>query len=627
MVRTLHKAAATMFSGIFKLILPVVLAAVVGASVATVMAHEPQQVAPAAATPLSNAFTFQGKLKATGAEATGPYDFVFILFDGEGVAASQVGTPIQVDELQVNGGLFAATLNFGAGVFNGQERWLEVRVRAGAISGANGFEILGRQQLTATPYALYAKSTDWANIANVPSGFLDGVDANTTYTAGTAISITSNQISVQFEGSGESGSAARSDHKHFGQTWLGDSGSPGLSIYNSGPGLLAQSDEAPAIGGVSMGSTGVLGVTEAGEQAGVLGRNLSQGSCAPGNKACGGVVGTATSTDVPGVQGMSTLGAGLFGVGILGIEAHGPTALYAQGTQRGALVSGNLGLDVRGLINGINAFGGRNLDSTINNVRGTGLVALGSGKGQAGAGVVGRSSSSAAVQPGGECTNGGIDEWCIGVLGTSTGSSSVGVYGQGQKFGVYGIVTDPIQSNGAGILGIKGTGQWAGRFQGPVLVEEAISCPNCNPVLSDARAKRDIMDLPAGLAEVLRLHPVSFDWDPAVVPDDTVTHNGLLAQEVREVLPQNVYENANGYLGVNYPELIPVLIKAIQEQDAKIAALESGNNLPAESPLLVSSTNGGSDLPMLLAAALIGVGGFLAFGGTLVGWKMRRARA
>lgn len=42
-------------------------------------------------------------------------------------------------------------------------------------------------------------------------------------------------------------------------------------------------------------------------------------------------------------------------------------------------------------------------------------------------------------------------------------------------------------------------------------------------------------------------------------------HYGLLAQELQAIYPELVKEGQDGYLGVNYIELIPILIRSIQE--------------------------------------------------------------
>jgi hypothetical protein len=90
---------------------------------------------------------------------------------------------------------------------------------------------------------------------------------------------------------------------------------------------------------------------------------------------------------------------------------------------------------------------------------------------------------------------------------------------------------------------------------------------------SDARLKRDIADLDYGLSSILKLRPVSFRWKDR---EDGSTNLGLLAQEVEPVIPEAVVRGAapDEPLGMNYSTLIPVLIKAIQEQQARIVALE-----------------------------------------------------
>jgi hypothetical protein len=112
---------------------------------------------------------------------------------------------------------------------------------------------------------------------------------------------------------------------------------------------------------------------------------------------------------------------------------------------------------------------------------------------------------------------------------------------------------------------------------------------------SDRRLKENINPLAYGLKEVLQLRPISFQWkkeqmDDFIIPENQQeTKLGFIAQELLEVLPEMVqtthwreYEENPGVLqkeemqryGVSYSELIPVLVKAIQEQEKQIEALE-----------------------------------------------------
>jgi hypothetical protein len=86
---------------------------------------------------------------------------------------------------------------------------------------------------------------------------------------------------------------------------------------------------------------------------------------------------------------------------------------------------------------------------------------------------------------------------------------------------------------------------------------------------SDRRLKTNISELPYGLKEILNLKPVSYHWKKH--PDQTKSL-GLIAQEVQTVINEIVHESEdeNQTLSVSYIELVPVLIKAIQEQQAII---------------------------------------------------------
>jgi hypothetical protein len=146
------------------------------------------------AAPLGTAFTYQGRLNMDSTPANGLYDFEFYLFDALSIG-SQVGGPVAFNDLDVQDGYFTVLLDFGANAFDGQARFLEVRVRLGSDTG--GFTILApRQELTAAPNALYARRAPWSGLAGVPAGFADGVDNDTTYSAGTGMTLSGGQFSV-----------------------------------------------------------------------------------------------------------------------------------------------------------------------------------------------------------------------------------------------------------------------------------------------------------------------------------------------------------------------------------------------------------------------------------------------
>src|SRR5215213_7576281 len=69
------------------------------------------------------AFMYQGRLKTNGSAADGIYDLRFKLYDAltNGAAVSDAITNLTT---RVENGLFTVSLDFGAGVFSGAERWL-----------------------------------------------------------------------------------------------------------------------------------------------------------------------------------------------------------------------------------------------------------------------------------------------------------------------------------------------------------------------------------------------------------------------------------------------------------------------------------------------------------------------
>lgn len=92
-------------------------------------------------------------------------------------------------------------------------------------------------------------------------------------------------------------------------------------------------------------------------------------------------------------------------------------------------------------------------------------------------------------------------------------------------------------------------------------------------VTSDVRLKDNIQNIQSPFATVMKLRPVTHTWNDR---DDGVCHDGLIAQEVREIKPELVHENVDtGILSVNYQKIIPSLIACIQELHKRVKELEN----------------------------------------------------
>lgn len=78
--------------------------------------------------------------------------------------------------------------------------------------------------------------------------------------------------------------------------------------------------------------------------------------------------------------------------------------------------------------------------------------------------------------------------------------------------------------------------------------------------------------------KVLRLQGVRFDWKKEEYPDlkfSTGTQLGLIAQNTEEIVPEVVTTDNNGYKGISYEKLVPVLIEAIKEIKTENEALRN----------------------------------------------------
>lgn len=132
-------------------------------------------VAASSAFGQTTAFTYQGQLKDGGSPANGAYDLTFRLFDAD-ANGNQIGADVSLAATTVADGLFTVALDFGAGMFDGSPRWLEIEV--------NTIVLTPRQPITSTPYSQTSNYSQSSNVANysyapwIPTGsdlyFLDG---------------------------------------------------------------------------------------------------------------------------------------------------------------------------------------------------------------------------------------------------------------------------------------------------------------------------------------------------------------------------------------------------------------------------------------------------------------------
>ncbi len=140
--------------------------------------------------------SYQGQLRVAGVPANGVFDLEFRLFN-QSAAGAQVGQTVVVADLALTGGLLNRDLNFGlpSPFSASDQRWLEVRIRDGASTGA--YTTLNpRTNVREVPYASKAISADLALVAGP-----DSVNA-TSIVNGTVGSAEINPAQVQVRVSG-----------------------------------------------------------------------------------------------------------------------------------------------------------------------------------------------------------------------------------------------------------------------------------------------------------------------------------------------------------------------------------------------------------------------------------------
>ncbi len=265
----------------------------------------------------TTAFTYQGRLTDNGEPANGTYDILFRPF-GVFTGGSQLTIP-NTRFVIVSNGFFTTTMDFGPLIFDGDPVYLQLEVRT---NGGPGYATLTpRQPLTPTPYAIHARGASWSNLTGVAVGSGLNVSAGNTF-------------SVNFAGDGSANAAARSDHDHFGETWLGTNSSFGLSIRNSasdGLGLQGRQGTGSGLIGLTAGLWG-----DSSDSHGVIGTTINDrgvyGTATGMTGANYGVYGSSPSTSGRGVFGYASATNGnAYGVHAVSDSADG-RALFAHST-------------------------------------------------------------------------------------------------------------------------------------------------------------------------------------------------------------------------------------------------------------------------------------------------------
>ena len=147
------------------------------------------------------------------------------------------------------------------------------------------------------------------------------------------------------------------------------------------------------------------------------------------------------------------------------------------------------------------------------------------------------------------------------VVGDTTALNGAGALGSFVFSGGQGVFISTVSQSTGEVMGFV---HQKTSVVGTIAIDSSSTTYNTS---SDGRLKEITGDA-KGLEIINKLNPVAFNWKV-----DNKSDEGLIAQEVLDIVPNAVSQRENGYYQMDYSKLVTPLIKAIQEQQALIESL------------------------------------------------------
>ena len=562
-------------------------------------------------------FTYQGHLAISGVATSAPHDFEFRLFTAAS-NGTQLGVTMSRPNVLVSNGVFVVQLDFGA-QFDGSDRWLQIGVRP--VGGPTFTTLLPRQRITSAPHnikSLTASAADSLSIACtlcVTDAHIQSIAANkvngTVASATTAANV-SGIVPIANGGTGSSiknfidlssNQSAIEGNKSF----LNKLTAGGLTVDAStlhvdsmndriGIGTTAPLDKVHIVSGTSeirMGAPNNDGIemlsSDVGHSPaltitnyGTNGRRYRLSSFRASDAMSQGsfvITDLSSGFDRITIDSAGKLTVGHEGNGVIrfnggffsapaGISTEDGNRVINMGVNTGReapFSPGNPGYwlraDIRPEFEGIHFFRKAPTTGTEINlmtVNGSGNVGIGTESPSARLSVV--STTTNAFDNTAIFEAVGIGPWDSHIHYGPTGdwyirsASAAGKVLIQDSGGTVGIGT----SNPDATLSVNGTaskpggGSWA--------------------VFSDERLKRVTGRYTRGLAEVLRLEPIRFEYrsDNTLGLRGEGEYIGFSAQEVARVVPEAVSQSSGGFLQINNDPILWTMLNAVKEQQVQI---------------------------------------------------------
>jgi hypothetical protein len=550
------------------------------------------------ATAQTSDFTYQGKLTQSSLPANSNYDFEFKLFNA--AAGGTLADTKQRDNVSVANGVFNVRLDFAPALFDGADRYLEIGVRQSGSGG--GFQqLLPRQQITSTPYAVRSlNATNSSQLGGVAaSQYVLTSDSrltdsrtplpnSTSYIQNTNSQQAASNFNIS--GNGVAGGTVSANRVNAetqynlggfrvlhnpgpGNLFVGvgagsDTTGNGNSFFGSAAGRQNTTGNSNSFFGNLAG-----GSNSTGSHNSFFGGNAGFNNTGDSNSFFGSGVGFANTTG----QRNSFFGDGSGDSNTSGNDNafFGYHAGAASSANNNSFFGSEAGNQNQTGFN--NAFFGRNAGRA--NTTGNGNSYFGNGAG------INSGSSSANSFFGNGAGSSNISGGSNSFFGNAAGNTNANgtnntVIGAGADvasaalsfataIGAFSTVSSSNtialgRSDGSDRVVVYGLGA-AGSTD--ICRNASNQISTCS---SSLRYKTQVEPFTRGLNLVNRLQPITFTWT-----DGGLSDVGFAAEDVARVEPLLVVYNHKGEIeGVRYKQLTAVLVNAIREQQAQIESQE-----------------------------------------------------
>jgi hypothetical protein len=583
------------------------------------------RAAPAAS--LGTAFTYQGQLQQNATPVTGPCDFQFGLFDAA-TGGAQVSSTQTASAVTLTNALFTVPVDFGA-VFTGDETFLEISVRCPAGSGSY-VTLTPRQQLTATPNALFAKSVQFfrADASNTIAGagarggefsggcpIPDPLPPPVCYFCATPIDAAANVTIGSFALSAAVPCGGTTDNTAVGFEALTNN----LGGNNTALGSHAGSNLTTGINNIDIGNLGAAGESNtirigdpilhtATYIAGINGTSITSGM--PVFVDASGRLGTANSAPISvskGGTGASNPVSARTNIGAAASGANGDITSLSGITVNFNTKAGDGAL--RDLVGGFynTAFGSRALvlsngtldnsafgaDALLNTTSGSSNTALGAatlldnttGNGNVAVGDLALQHSTGDLNialgtDAGRSLETGDSNIYIGNVGVATESHTIRLGEAATHTATFIAGISGATSSGGVAVYVNASGQ-------------------LGTLTSSARFKENIEDIGEASSALMKLRPVRFHYKKNIDASGLEQY-GLVAEDVAKVYPGLVVYDAEGRpSSVRYHFLTPMLLNEVQKQTRQIA--EQRELINAQAQRIIELTDRAQQIEALTA--------------------------